>query len=140
MFNNLKKVFGFNDDLDNQDYDYLQEEPGYNSNCLSSEPEKFTDRDLFNATNNYQVSIFKPESIEDAAKIIEQLKQNKICVVNLENIERTLFSSIKDHIQGATYYCNGKMYILTAQVFMFLPNIYTAKEMNLQSENSGTLI
>ncbi len=62
-----------------------------------------------------------PEVIGDAFGICEYVKNNKICVVNLEGVENKEAQRIADFLGGAAFALNGDIQRISKTVFIIAP-------------------
>ncbi|MDR2939701.1 MAG: cell division protein SepF [Clostridiales bacterium] len=62
-----------------------------------------------------------PEVIGDAFSICEYVKDNKICVVNLEGVENKEAQRIADFLGGAAFALNGDIQRISKTVFIIAP-------------------
>ena len=81
-----------------------------------------------------KVFIFHPEKLNDVSQMVDFLKQGTICVVNLSSADIDAARSIKDHMQGATFYAGGTVEYLAESLFMFLPKHYESKKYKLDTK------
>ena len=68
-----------------------------------------------------KVIIYKPASYEDAQTIIDNLKERKSIVVNLDELETDIAQRILDFISGAVYALNGNIRKAARNIFVVAP-------------------
>lgn len=100
-----------------------------------AEPVKQRTREKRNyATNGNVVSmpniavnkmvIYRPVSYEDTQNIIDNLKNRKPVIVNMENIEVEVAQRILDFISGACYAVDGRVHKVSSRIFVVAPATY----------------
>lgn len=75
-----------------------------------------------NCNQEYKVLLHNPESFEEAKDIVEELKDRKAVIINLEDNERQLARRILDFMSGAIYGLNGNTQKIGRGVFIFTPS------------------
>ena len=68
-----------------------------------------------------RVLIYKPLSYEDTQNIIDNLKERKSIVVNLDELEVGVAQRILDFISGAVYALNGNIRKAARNIFVVAP-------------------
>lgn len=68
-----------------------------------------------------RVLIYKPLSYEDTQNIIDNLKEKKSIVVNLDDLEIDVAQRILDFISGAVYALNGSIRKAARNIFVIAP-------------------
>lgn len=76
-----------------------------------------------NAAVNKMV-IYRPVSYEDTQNIIDNLKNRKPVIVNMENIEVDVAQRILDFISGACYAVDGRVHKVSSRIFVIAPANY----------------
>jgi len=69
-----------------------------------------------------QMIVCKPTSIDDAASISDYLAENKVCIVNLEEIDTSAAQRIVDFLAGVTYRTKGGMQRVESRIFVVSHN------------------
>ena len=67
---------------------------------------------------------FRPVSYEDTQNIIDNLKGRKPVIVNMEQIEVETAQRILDFMSGACYAVDGRLYKVSARIFLVAPANY----------------
>ena len=85
-----------------------------------------------------RVLIYKPLSYEDTQNIIDNLKEKKSIVVNLDDLEIDVAQRILDFISGAVYALNGSIRKAARNIFVIAPfNVDVSSNSNeMQDEYS----
>ena len=68
-----------------------------------------------------QVAVMTPCDVDDAASACDYLKQGRICVINLEGVERLIAQRIADFLGGAAYAIDGDIQRISADIFIVAP-------------------
>lgn len=91
-----------------------------------SSPKKVVNLGPGAVTNDRQmkVMVFEPASFdEDAPAIVDSLKEQKVCIVNLESIRNPeVANSIFYFLNGAIYAMSGKIKEISKGIFLLAPN------------------
>lgn len=127
----LKKMIGLDNEYedDDMDEDYEYEEPvkeetispmAFTGASASKFPNKVVN---IHATTQMKVMIFEPESYDEAATIVDSLKNRKAVIVNLENIEDSEISKTIFHfLNGAVYAIDGSIQKVSKGIFILAPS------------------
>jgi len=68
--------------------------------------------------------VYHPVSYEDTQSIIDNLKNRKPVIVNMEELEVECAQRILDFLSGAVYALNGTMCKISRGIFVVAPNNY----------------
>jgi len=68
--------------------------------------------------------VYHPVSYEDTQAIIDNLKNRKPVIVNMEELELETAMRILDFLSGAVYALNGTMCKISRSIFVVAPNNY----------------
>ena len=68
--------------------------------------------------------VYHPVSYEDTQSIIDNLKNRKPVIVNMEELELDTAQRILDFLSGAVYALNGTMCKISSGIFVVDPNNY----------------
>ena len=83
----------------------------------------------------YEVLVMEPRSFDDAAQIVQHLKDRKTIVLNLHLLDKEQSQRTIDFVCGAAHALNGKPQKVGELVFVFTPsNATLSVEMN-QTQN-----
>ena len=135
------------DDLDD---DYMDEEYEVEDN-LAIDPaysyqqsvNKSNDLKVVNHPNyrGYEVLVMEPRSFDDAAVIVQHLKERKTVVLNLHLLDKEQSQRTIDFVCGAAHALNGKPQKVGDLVFVFTPsNVTLSVDMNaVQNKFSDSL-
>jgi len=69
-----------------------------------------------------EIIIICPKEIQDAAIVCEHLRENKTCIINMQDTERIQAQRIADYLGGASYTLNGNIERIDSHMFVIAPN------------------
>ncbi|MEA4854472.1 MAG: cell division protein SepF [Christensenella sp.] len=72
-------------------------------------------------TSKVRVLIYKPVSYEDTQSIIDNLKERKPIIVNLDELDTDVAQRILDFVSGAVYALNGNIRKAARNIFVVAP-------------------
>lgn len=72
--------------------------------------------------NKMKLIIYQPMAYDDTQSIIDNLKNRKAVVVNLEAVESDVAQRILDFMSGAAYAVNGNIHKISRGIFVLVPN------------------
>lgn len=84
-----------------------------------------------------QVILTRPKEMQDATFVCDHLRANKICVVNLQGVERTVAQRIADYLGGVSYALNGHVERVDSFIFIMAPETASITS-DLVSELKGS--
>ena len=89
--------------------------------------DKSNDLKVINHPNfrGYEVMVMEPRSFDDAAQIVQHLKDRKTLVLNLHLLDKEQSQRTIDFICGAAHALNGKPQKVGDLVFVFTPSNVT---------------
>lgn len=73
-------------------------------------------------TTQMKVVIYEPVDFEEVTGIVDNLKNRKPVVINLENIDTDLAKKFFDFLNGAIYALDGHIQKVSAGIFLLAPN------------------
>lgn len=130
------------DDLDEEDSYYRDEPPArrrddnvvsFNNSRASAAPAP-TRRNHERApqapagglpvSGGMKMIVYHPVSYEDTQNIIDNIKNRKPVIVNMEELEIECAQRILDFLSGAVYALNGTMSKISRGIFVVAPNNY----------------
>ena len=74
-----------------------------------------------NATSQRQVVLVKPERVDDAAAIADQLNAKRTVVLNLESTNKEVSRRLIDFLSGVAYANNGQIKRVATSTFFITP-------------------
>ncbi len=91
-----------------------------NATTRSSVRDAFSDE--FAETKKGPFAVFKPQSFEEVAKIIDVIKFGRTAVVHLTELKVETAIRVLDMLSGAIYALGGGVYEVEKNIFMFSPD------------------
>ncbi|MBU5677338.1 cell division protein SepF [Alkaliphilus sp. MSJ-5] len=73
-------------------------------------------------TTQMKVVLYEPTNFEEAPSIVDNLKNRKPVIINLENIEPDLAKKFFDFLNGALYALDGSIQKVSSGIFLLAPN------------------
>ena len=120
--------------------DNLAIDPAY---TYHSRQDKTNDLKVVNHPNykGYEVIVMEPRSFDDAAQIVQYLKERKTILLNLHLLDKEQSQRTIDFVCGAAHALNGKPQKVAELVFVFTPsNVTLSVNMNeVQNKFSDSL-
>ena len=115
------------DDVEEEDYNGMQEEPVSEEPKLENTNSQVTrSSKVVNIHTNSQmkVVIAEPKKYDDVTIIADHLRQRRAVIVNLESVEEEpeVKKSIYYFISGAVYILDGSMQKVSKSIFILAPN------------------
>lgn len=114
-------------------------EPDY----YPSKQDKSSDLKVVNHPNykSHEVIVMEPRSFDDAAQIVQYLKEKKTILLNLHLLDKEQSQRTIDFVCGAAHALNGKPQKVDDLVFVFTPsNVTLSVDMNeVQNKFSDSL-
>ena len=129
-----------NEDGDYDDYDEYVEEgsalrapaPAYTQTIERAPESKVVTHPTLNRGGN-EVVVIEPRSFDDAATIVQYLKDRKIVMLNLHLLDKEQSQRTIDFVCGASQALNGKPKKVGDLVFVFAPsNVTLSADLNTQ--------
>ncbi len=119
------------DDINSDEYYYDEELDGSAVKSVEYEPvvekkqeAKVLEHPRFNRSGN-EVVVIEPRSFDDAANIVQHLKDRKIVMLNLHLLDNSQSQRTIDFVCGASQALNGKPQKVGEGVFVFAPHNVT---------------
>lgn len=75
-----------------------------------------------NPNNKMKMIVYQPMTYDDTQNIIDNLKNRKPVIVNLESLEVDIAQRILDFMSGAVYALNGSIHKISKGIFILVPN------------------
>ncbi len=68
-----------------------------------------------------EVSVYSPRNFQDVVEIADALRNRQVCIVNLQNADRTLLQRVVDFTSGVAYTIDGKIQKLAEAIYLVVP-------------------
>lgn len=89
-------------------------------------------------TMQMKVVLYEPTEFEETPRIVDNLKNRKPVIINLENIDQDLAKKIFDFLSGAIYALDGNIQKVSKGIFILAPNnVDIAGNINEELKNKG---
>lgn len=119
----------YEDDYEDQDYedDEVEDEYSFEDEVEDEENEEseFSDfgEDIFSKEmkKKFSVILVSPNNFNDSIRISDELKKNKMVIVNLEEIEFEEARKILDFVSGTVYALGGSVNKISSKIIAFSP-------------------
>ncbi len=130
------------DDEDEVEDNQRQEEP-VRPKKQYSEKQQYMESNVVsipNSNHKERVVISYPKDVErDAPQIIDYLRSNVTCVINLEDVPTDESQRIADHICGAAYALFCEIQRISGEIFIVAPaHVGVSNEIKEEIKNSDT--
>ncbi len=119
-----KKLLGFfgfaEDNIDefNDEYNEIEEEGNKEIKKKNAKDNKVI---KLSRTKDIQMIVHNPDSFNDVREIVDDLKESKAVILNLEERDRVLARRFIDFLSGSVYALNGNTQKIGTGVFIFTP-------------------
>ncbi|MFW6381899.1 MAG: cell division protein SepF [Bacillota bacterium] len=117
IWKRLLGFFGFAE----ENLDDFDEDLGNNEKSLNKENSKDNKVIKLSRTKDMQMIVHNPESFDDVREIVDDLKESKAVILNLEERDRVLARRFIDFLSGSVYAINGNTQKIGTGVFIFTP-------------------
>jgi len=71
--------------------------------------------------NPMSVVIIRPTKIEEAAYVCDYLRENKLCIINMHEVDHHTAQRIADYLGGVSYALNGQVERIDSHIFVMGP-------------------
>ena len=72
--------------------------------------------------NQFKLMVIEPRSFDECPKLVDNLKNKKPIIINLERIDSEVARKIFDFLSGATYALDGNVQRVANNIFIFAPD------------------
>ena len=134
------KFFMGIDDVEDDDLDEIEEDEIFSEQSLEQPDTKIRGNKILNIHTNQQmrVIVHEPKDFEEVPGIVDNLKNNKPVVINLEELEYELTKKIFDFLNGAVYALEGKIQKISKGIFIIAPkNVEIQGDFKSETEEKG---
>ena len=88
-----------------------------------------------------EVILRHPVSVNDAAKVCDFVRDEKLCVIDLTGVDRNMAQRIADFLGGACYAINGTIQRISKDIFIVVPNgVRISADMTEELEKDGYVV
>ncbi|PJI09903.1 MULTISPECIES: cell division protein SepF [Clostridium] len=128
VLNKVMGIIGLNDeDFDDYEEDEIEEDSAVRENAYEYE-EKANNKNNngkvvnIHTASSVKVVIVKPKDYDEATQICDDLKNRKIVVVNVTELEPKTAQRLLDFMGGASYVLNGELLEVDKGVYLLSPS------------------
>lgn len=135
--------------------DYVEDEPTVEDKkqpaLMAQDPEDFGRTQSYNVTTKnkvvnihsnaqMKVVIHQPNAFDETAGIVDNLKNRKPVIINLENLDPDLARKIFDFCSGALYALDGQIQKVSKGIFILAPsNVDISGDVKADEYSAGSL-
>ncbi|KDR94010.1 cell division inhibitor SepF [Peptoclostridium litorale DSM 5388] len=122
MVDKMKKLMGFEEeyDMENESFEEEVEQLGIVATRDIPKNNKIVN---IHATTQMKVILYEPSNYEEVPAIVDNLKNRKAVIVNLQSIhDAETAKTIFDFLNGAIYALEGTIQKVSSGIFVLAPN------------------
>ncbi|MDI9476524.1 MAG: cell division protein SepF [Natronincolaceae bacterium] len=119
LIDKVKVFMGFDAFEDNEIEEEFLEEEEDEIPIVSGRRNKVVN---IHTTTQMKVVLYEPNNFEEAPSIVDDLKNRKPVIINLENINPELARKFFDFLNGAIYALDGNIQKVSSGIFILAPN------------------
>ncbi|MEJ6950921.1 cell division protein SepF [Natronospora cellulosivora (SeqCode)] len=101
-------------------FDFKVQEENYQEKELLNEDDEKRIISIYKR-QGFKIMVYSPESFTEVQNIVDQLKESKPVIVNLQDIEKEKAKKLVDFISGAVYAIDGTVQKIYDLIFVFAP-------------------
>ncbi|MDO5714949.1 MAG: cell division protein SepF [Tissierellia bacterium] len=137
----LKRIFGFADEEEYEDYGYEYEEepigiePEHHTTSVSSTSHK--KKSSTNTSSGPVITVHEPLSYDESPLIVDDLRNLKAVVLNFEQLDIDVKREIFDFVSGALYALDGKIQKVNKDIFILAPHTIAIDGLKEELKNNG---
>lgn len=144
VLNKVMGIIGLNDEDYEEEESELEDGKGfeeeesydYDSNLIQNK--KSSKVVNIHTANSIKVSIVKPNDYDEATQICDDLKNRKIVVINVSELEPKIAQRLLDFMGGASYVLNGELQEVEKGVYLLSPsNVEVSKDLKNELSTKG---
>lgn len=121
----MKYLIGI-EEVDDDEDDYEPQKPAEKDYSRPALPLGAANRDSkvvnLQQKPHMKLVVHEPDSFEECPKIVDNLKNKKPVIINLEKVETDVAKRIFDFVSGATYAADGSVQKVANNIFVFAPD------------------
>ncbi len=126
------------DMMDPQEFDYDEEESvGYDDRDIETTRSKVVDINKTNkeySRRTVKVMVYEPSSYDDVTKLIDEIRNERIIVMNMLRLETEVKQKIFYCMSGAVYALDGNMQKVAKDIFVIAPSNVEVDSKKLSEE------
>lgn len=130
MIERIKGYFSKEEEYEDEDYEENEEDDEYSEDeyDYDDNEEKKNELDGFgdelfkkDVKKKLSVVLISPDTFNDSIRISDELKKNKMVIVNLEDIDFEEARKIVDFVSGTVYALGGSINKVSSKIIAFSP-------------------
>jgi len=122
FMNKVKYFMGLDDFIEDEDDDDSTERSAEDEDSIMPLNGKKNKILNIHTTTQMKVVIYEPTDFEEAPSIVDNLKNRKPVIINLENLDQEIAKKIFDFLNGAVYALDGNIQKVSKGIFILAPN------------------
>ena len=95
------------------------------------------DRESANASGQFRMVVIEPKNLDECKKLVDNMRNFKPIIVNLERVETDMARKMSDFLNGATYALEGNAQKINQNIYIFAPKNVNIKAMVDRATESG---
>ena len=95
------------------------------------------DRESVNASGQFRMVVIEPKNLDECKKLVDNMRNFKPIIVNLERVETDMARKMFDFLNGATYALEGNAQKINQNIYIFAPKNVNIKAMVDRATESG---
>ena len=128
MIERIKGYFTKDEEYEDEDYEEYEEDEDYEDDSYDEDEEQKGELDGFgdelftkDIKKKLAVVLMSPDTFNDSIRISDELKKNKMVILNLEDIEIEEARKILDFVSGTVYALGGSVNKISSKIIAFSP-------------------
>ena len=77
---------------------------------------------LYPEATGCEIILSCPKNVDETSAVINNIRANNVCIVNLEGVEKSVSQRIADILGGASYYAGCGVERISNGIFVIAPN------------------
>ena len=90
-----------------------------------------------NASGQFRMVVIEPKNLEECKKLVDNMRNLKPIIVNLEKVESDMAYKMFDFLNGATYALEGNVQKVNQNIYIFAPKNVNIKAMVDRATEAG---
>ena len=96
-----------------------------------------SDRESVNASGQFRMVVIEPKNLDECKKLVDNMRNFKPIIVNLERVETDMARKMFDFLNGATYALEGNAQKINQNIYIFAPKNVNIKAMVDRATEAG---
>ena len=135
----VKHFMGLDVMEDEEEDEEIYQEPLYDQQERFGQPTAKKNKVVnIHTTTQMKVVIFEPNAYDEVQNIVDNLKNRKPVIVNLETLDADVARKIFEFLNGAIYALDGSIQKVSSDIFILAPNnVEIAGNIKEELKNKG---